>query len=701
VSDAFAALDAILDPGAQRPCLAPDVELVRFTSPWQGVHAVLHNPRERTYIRLSGVEAELIASLDGTRDVRDLTAGGLTDGGLQPDLIAELVAFLHRGGFLTAAWVDTYALLTERTAPPSTRSIDRAWRRMRTMTIEFPGAGRFVNAVYQAGGRLLFTGLAQVVLLVILVSGVAAFVVESQTRTYTVLGRPTTATAATLFVLGLVALFFHELGHGLAIRRAERRILGAGFQLYLLNPVFFIDSSDMVMAGRKERAVNAIAGPYAQAVVGSVAALGAWASPNPSLGHVLFRFAALTFVFTLVNFVPFLELDGYWLLTDLLDVPDLRPRSLAFLRYDLADRLRSRRKLGRGEWGLALFGVFGVAFTVVALVLGWVFWWPYLRAFATGLWDLGLAGKILLALLALLVLGPLAHGLGDATRSIGRWTRAQAAAARFRAERGWRVKAGAMIAALPQTADLSTEDLNDVAGRVRRRQVSAGEAIVRQGDPPDAFYLIRRGRCAVIEEAPGGGESVIARLDPGATFGELALLEGTPRSATVRAESPAEVLEVDIATFQRILAGTLALPRLAPSAWPVTRVWALAPFRNLTLAAATELAANGAWLRVAPGEDVVREGEIGDTFYVVSSGQLDALRDGAHVGSLRAGDFFGEVALLHDAPRTATVRARTPARLFALPRRTFDQLLRASFDTGRLAPHPTAHTHSARVPRRP
>ena len=694
----FEALDRAVEPGTQRPCLAADIEVARFSGRWQGEHAVVHNPRTHTYFRLSGAEADLIDSFDGTTTVHDLSVTVMTtDDGLAPEEVAGLVDFLHRRGFLTTPWVDSYALLTSRIARPSTRLLDRAWRRLATLTIRFPGARRFIDVIYGAGGRFAFSVGTQILMFAVLVAGVVAFATESRRATFTLLGPPTTAAAATLFGLGLVALFFHEVGHALAIRHAGRQVLGAGFQLYLANPAFFIDSSDMVMAPRTARAINAIAGPYTEGAVASVAALGALVAGPTAIGEVLFRFAGVTYVFTLINLVPFLELDGYWLLTDLLDIPDLRPRALAFLRYDLRERIVARRSLTRGEWGLTLFGTVGVAFTVVAFVLAWLFWWPIARAFGGGIWRLGAAGRVLLVVLIALVLGPVAHGLGDGARAIARWVKGRSTAIRFRLERRWRVAAGEVIAALPVASKLTEEELNDIAGRVRRRRFEAGEALVRQGDAAAAFYAIRHGRCAVVEERHGGGEVVITHLDAGSTFGELALLEGTTRTATVRAESAGEVFVIDIGTFQRILAESLTRPDLAPATWPVTEVWTLQPFRHLGLAAATDLAGSGSWVRVAPGEEIVREAEVGDTFFVVGSGQCEVERDGVVIAALRAGDFFGELALLRDEPRVATVRAVTSARLFAVPRHAFDHVVRAAFGSGHLASCPEAKTHSARA----
>jgi MFS family permease len=119
-------------------------------------------------------------------------------------------------------------------------------------------------------------------------------------------------------------------------------------------------------------------------------------------------------------------------------------------------------------------------------------------------------------------------------------------------------------------------------------------------------------------------------------------------------------------------------PRLAaidastrvPSA-PLELLRAIPLFAQLPPPVLERLAASAAEVTAPPGAAVVEQGAPGDLFYVVSSGRAAVEIDGARSAELGPGDFFGEIALLRDVPRTATVRALDELRLYALGRDVF------------------------------
>jgi MFS family permease len=93
--------------------------------------------------------------------------------------------------------------------------------------------------------------------------------------------------------------------------------------------------------------------------------------------------------------------------------------------------------------------------------------------------------------------------------------------------------------------------------------------------------------------------------------------------------------------------------------------------RPLPMPAIDSLAAHVGHATVATGQDVFHQGDYGDRFYVIDDGEAEVIADGRLLRTIGPGDAFGEIALLHDVPRTTTVRARSPLQLYTLDRRHF------------------------------
>jgi MFS family permease len=97
----------------------------------------------------------------------------------------------------------------------------------------------------------------------------------------------------------------------------------------------------------------------------------------------------------------------------------------------------------------------------------------------------------------------------------------------------------------------------------------------------------------------------------------------------------------------------------------------LSIFRPLPMAAINSLAQRVGHAHVDAGGEVFHQGDGGDRFYVIADGEAEVIGDGRFIRTIGPGDGFGEIALLHDTPRTATVRARTALELYTLDRQHF------------------------------
>jgi MFS family permease len=110
--------------------------------------------------------------------------------------------------------------------------------------------------------------------------------------------------------------------------------------------------------------------------------------------------------------------------------------------------------------------------------------------------------------------------------------------------------------------------------------------------------------------------------------------------------------------------------RIAPAAAELEFIDQVPMFAPLSVAAKERVAANLVPLSVPAGEVVIRAGDAGDRFYIVGDGELHIDANGTH-GTARRADYFGEIALLRDVPRTATVTAAVDSELYALQREDF------------------------------
>ena len=690
--DVWSAIERHADVAGFRPRLADDVEVKSFRMRWGNDYAIAYNPRDFTHYTLEPWEAALLPLMDGSRTVAELVVERLdASGSIDADGVTELVHGLRTYRFFDPPSPDVDTALS--TALERTNGVvDGARRALRNLRVEWTGADRAARTAYAHGLRLLFTWPAAIVAVIVAASGLLAFIRVVSWGRFGIERSAAVSEAAILIGLGALLTFAHELGHALVITHHGRRIGSAGFMLYFGSPAFFVDASDSLMLDRGPRMRQSAMGPFFELVLAGIAGLVLFTVPDIAGASLLYRFALVNYFVIVMNLVPLLELDGYWLLSDAIQVPDLRQRSLRFTRHDLWHKLRRRERFSLQEIGLGAYGIIGVLFTIFSLATAALFWQITFGGVVAELWSRGAATRLLLVVFVLLFAGPAIRGAITLVRAIARRVGAIARRVRFRFETTWRVEAAAMIDDLPAFADLPVDSLNDLAGRVELRAVRGGEPVFRQGDRADAFYVVRRGLIHIEQEHPDTGDvQILATLGRGESFGELGLLHAAPRAATARAVDDSELFVVGKGPFDRLLAAEIDAPTFAPTLQSLADLRQLPAFAHLGTEPLAELLAHGGWITAAPGEELVRQGDPGDAFFVIADGQGDVIRDGTAVAHLAPGDHFGELALIDDAPRAATVVATTSMRAFRLERDGFERVVADAFDRGVLRPS-TART---------
>uniref|UniRef100_A0A3Q1FEK5 Protein kinase, cAMP-dependent, regulatory, type I, beta n=1 Tax=Acanthochromis polyacanthus TaxID=80966 RepID=A0A3Q1FEK5_9TELE len=197
----------------------------------------------------------------------------------------------------------------------------------------------------------------------------------------------------------------------------------------------------------------------------------------------------------------------------------------------------------------------------------------------------------------------------------------------------------------------------------------AGETVIQQGLPPPSLFLF----CLQVYV---NGEWVTS-IGEGGSFGELALIYGTPRAATVKAKTDLKLWGIDRDSYRRILMGSTLRKRKMYEEFlsKVSILESLDKWERLTVADALEP------VQFEDGEKIVVQGEPGDDFFIITEGIASVLQrrsdneEYVEVGRLGPSDYFGEIALLLNRPRAATVVARGPLKCVKLDRPRFERVL--------------------------
>jgi CRP-like cAMP-binding protein len=238
--------------------------------------------------------------------------------------------------------------------------------------------------------------------------------------------------------------------------------------------------------------------------------------------------------------------------------------------------------------------------------------------------------------------------------------------------------AEALASAVPKAplfSDLSSEAFVELVERCPLRHFASGERILQQDAPGEAFYVICEGQVAVRREE-GGAVLQLAQLAEGDFFGEMALLSGAPRVASVDALVDGTlVLEISTALLTELTRRhpgvATALKKFCRQRLVSNLMATSALFRPLSRADRRLLAASFRARDVLAGDVVLGEGGRGDGLYLVLAGLLEVSRGGFRIAKLGQGEVFGETSLLGKRPAVATVRALQRSSLLRLPEEDF------------------------------
>lgn len=234
-------------------------------------------------------------------------------------------------------------------------------------------------------------------------------------------------------------------------------------------------------------------------------------------------------------------------------------------------------------------------------------------------------------------------------------------------------------------AGLTEQETAALLASARVVNAEPGTRVIGQEGLDRDYMVLLEGELEVWREwttDEGRIESEVGRIRPGEGVGEMALLAGAPRVASVYAVGPSRLLRVDGEAMDELLSWSQHLAdHMRADAELRGRMNAVRQsraFRSLPLATLQCAVERMRPVEVAAGETVFQQGEKGDAYYMVEAGELEVRRDGALIATLGPAATFGEEALLLDLARNATIVARGAGRLWRLAREDFEESVKAA-----------------------
>lgn len=230
--------------------------------------------------------------------------------------------------------------------------------------------------------------------------------------------------------------------------------------------------------------------------------------------------------------------------------------------------------------------------------------------------------------------------------------------------------------------------IESLGSNARSVLLADGDVLVEQGDAADNVYFIQSGT-VTASKSTSQGEVVVGTVDAGQVIGEVTVVAGGLRTATLRASGPVEVLEIERSEFEAWLNGN---PEMADSVSDQARervdrtnvaTMVAELMGSSDQALVQQVVDRVEWRRLEAGEVLFRQGDLADAAYFVVGGRLMVLAatsDGSDelIAELGRGEVVGELGLLDRAPRSATVRAVRDTTLAAFSTIMFEELVATS-----------------------
>jgi len=220
-------------------------------------------------------------------------------------------------------------------------------------------------------------------------------------------------------------------------------------------------------------------------------------------------------------------------------------------------------------------------------------------------------------------------------------------------------------------SNLDDNDLNIVIGAMKEKQVEPKSRVINQGDNGDFLFVVEKGQLECMIAQPDGSEKNVKTCTTGDVFGELALLYNCPRAASVESSDKCVLWQLDRDTFNYIVKDAAQKKRARYDAF-LSKVPLLQSMDNYERSQLADAVKPEVF---SDGQTDVSQGELGTKFFIIEEGEALASKNGMQVMSYGVGDYFGELALIKNQPRAASVKCKGNSRLLSIDSASFKRLL--------------------------
>ena len=237
---------------------------------------------------------------------------------------------------------------------------------------------------------------------------------------------------------------------------------------------------------------------------------------------------------------------------------------------------------------------------------------------------------------------------------------------------------------------LSSMDLARIMDHIELISIHSGDRLIQQGDPGDCLYILQHGKLEICLADDEGNEVVLGKVEPGKSVGEIALLTGERRSASVFASSDATVLRFHQSDFKRLREKapniseqfTDIIVNRLQQAELQNLLHTSDQFNGMDKDALSNLETELELIHCSSGQYLIHEGDDSDCIYIIVSGRLQVFDQYGEEGErilleLGRGQTVGEMAIISGGKRSASVRATRDSLMAKLSQEGFNRLLQA------------------------